>query len=109
MKLLTKEVLESLPPLYSQEDKALDAVVPVKYFMPDGSFTWFASEYDPADRVFFGFVTSGLCPEGELGNFSLDDLESVKGALGLGVERDLHWHPKTLAEVMAEVRRGIPA
>lgn len=105
MKLLTKAIARSLPPRYSQEDKGLEAVVQVKFFTPDSSWTWYATEYDPEDRLFFGFVTSSLCPEGELGYFALDDLESARGHLGLPVERDLHWTPKTLAQVMAEVRR----
>ena len=105
MKLLTKEIAAALPALYSQEEKGLEAIIQVKYFMPTGSFTWYATEYDPTDRVFFGFVHSSLCPEGELGLFSYDELVGVRGRLGLGVERDLHFEPKTLAEVMAEVRK----
>jgi len=105
VKLLTKEIAAALPALYSQEEKGLEAIVQVKYFMPTGSFTWYATEYDPDERLFFGFVHSSLCPEGELGYFSLDELASVRGRIGLGVERDLHWKPKTLAEVMKEVRQ----
>lgn len=105
MKLLTKEIAKSLPARYSQEDLGLEAVIRVKFFTPDSSWTWYATEYDPEDRLFFGFVTSGLCPEGELGYFSLDELESARGRLGLPVERDLHWTPKTLAQAMAEARR----
>jgi len=36
----------------------------------------------------------------ELGTFSLDELESFKGKFGLGIERDLHFHDKTLKDVM---------
>jgi hypothetical protein len=38
----------------------------------------------------------------ELGYFSLDELESVRGPFGLKIERDLYWKPKTLREVMAK-------
>ena len=54
-----------------------------------GSFTWFATEFDGED-TFFGKVVSHLCPDGELGCFSLSELKSVKGSLGLGIERDLY-------------------
>ncbi len=37
--------------------------------------------------------------ERELGYFSLRELESVRGALGLPIERDLYWRPKTLREI----------
>lgn len=96
MKLLTKEVIASLPPLYSQE-KVKDPVVPVKFFSPLGSWTWYAYEGQPEgdDFIFFGYVVGH---ENELGYFSLKELESV-GPFGLGIERDLHWRPKKLSEV----------
>ena len=96
MKLLTKEIEKNLPLLYSQE-KVEDPIVQVKYFDPCGSFTWFAIEYDGED-LFFGKVFSHLCPEGELGYFSLNELKSIKGHLGLGIERDLYFKPKPLSQ-----------
>ncbi len=45
----------------------------------------------------------GLCDLGcpELGYVSLNEMEAVKGPLGLGIERDLHWKAKKLREVRA--------
>jgi hypothetical protein len=37
-----------------------------------------------------------------LGYFSLSDLASVKGPLGLGIERDLHFKPTRLSEIRAK-------
>lgn len=91
-----KEVVESLPPLYSQERLGEAAVVRVKFFTPDSNWTWYATEYDPKERIFFGLVVGF---ETELGYFSLDELQSAVGPLGLHIERDIHWQPKTLAEV----------
>jgi hypothetical protein len=96
MVLLTKEVLKKLPPLYSQEEKGLDAVAVVKFFTPDSNWTWFATEFDGED-LFFGLV-DGF--EKELGYFRLSELTSVKGALGLPIERDMYFKPKTLKELM---------
>jgi len=97
MKLLTKEIRSKLPPLYSQEEKeAKDVMVIVKFFTPWSYWTWYATEFDGED-IFFGYVV-GPCPE--LGTFSLKELESVTGALGLKIERDLHYQPQTLEEVM---------
>jgi len=98
MKLLTKELRAKLPKLYSQEKKGEDATVYVKFFCPWNSWTWFATEFDGEDR-FFGLVYGH---ETELGYFSLSELETVRGFGGLGIERDLHFEPKTLREVRQE-------
>ena len=90
-KLLTKEDIKSLPPLYSQENIA-DPVIPVKFFTPWTNWTWYATEYDPEERLFFGLV-DGL--EKEFGYFSLAALESIKGPYGLKIERDMHWNRNT--------------
>ena len=37
----------------------------------------------------------------EFGYFTLRELESVRGPLGLPIERDLHFKPRPLKEVMA--------
>jgi len=96
MKLLTKEILEKLPKLYTQEEKGLDAVAIVKFFTPDSNWTWYATEFD-GDDLFFGLV-EGF--EKEIGYFRLSELQSIKGALGLPIERDMYFKPKTLRELM---------
>ena len=94
MKLLTKEILKKLPPLYSQENNP-DPTVWVKFFDPTGSWTWYGIEFDGKD-IFFGLV-DGF--EEELGNFSLNELSSVRGKFGLGIERDMYFTPKPLSQV----------
>ena len=94
--LLDAESREKLPALYSGEELGLMAVALVKFFTPDSNWTWYASEFDGED-LFFGLV-SGF--EVELGYFSLSELQSVKGSLGLPIERDLYYEPKTLKELM---------
>ena len=96
MKLMTKEIEISLPKLYSQENVE-DPIAHVKFFDPCGSFTWYATEFDGKD-TFFGKVFSHLCPEGELGYFSLSELQSVKESFGLGIERDLYWNKRPLSQ-----------
>jgi len=100
MKLLTKEIEKKIPALYAQENKGEEAIVHVKFFNPCGAATWFLTEYDPEQRMFFG-----LCDlfgdGGELGYVSLDELESIRLPFGLGIERDIHWTPCTLAEAKA--------
>jgi hypothetical protein len=90
VKLLSAENRRRLPSLYTQENEP-DPAVPVKFFTPDSGWTWYAIEFDGED-TFFGYVT-GL--EAELGYFSLRELQTARGPLGLPVERDLHWDPAT--------------
>lgn len=101
MKLLTKELRKKLPPLYTNEEKSPKVtLVIVKFFDPCGSWTWYATEFDPDTGIFFGFVR-GI--ENELGYFSLKELEEYRGKpFGLGIERDMYFGKHTLAEVMAE-------
>ena len=95
--LLPTSIRELLPQLYSQENLGLSAHAQIKFFTPDANWTWYASEFDGKD-IFFGLV-SGL--ELELGYFSLSELESVRGPMGLLIERDLHFSPQSLEKLMA--------
>ncbi|MGY4155585.1 hypothetical protein ACVINW_001427 [Bradyrhizobium sp. USDA 4461] len=78
----------------------------VKLFSPDGAATWLISEVDPddPDRLF------GLCDLGlgfpELGYVSLAEISSVKGRLGLSVERDLHFAADKPMSAYAEEARA---
>ena len=96
MMLLTKKLRRQLPKLYGQESKGLNAIAYVKFFMPDGHWTWYASEFD-GKNVFFGFV-EGDFPE--LGYFALDELQLIRGCLGLPVERDRYFQPTPLRTLM---------
>lgn len=70
MMLLPADLKAKLPPLYSQE-AVLDPLLPVKFFTPDSSWTWYAIEFD-GDDLFVGYVV-GM--ESELGYFTLHELE----------------------------------
>ena len=94
--LLPDEIREKLPKLYACEELGLTAVALLKLFTPDSSWTWYASEFDGED-VFFGLV-DGL--ETELGYFSLSELQIARGPMGLPIERDLYYQPKTLQELL---------
>jgi hypothetical protein len=99
MELVPQGVREKLPPLYAQEELGGRAVAHVKYFTPDGSWTWYATEFDGKD-TFFGLVDGHVK---ELGYFSLSELREACGPMGLHIERDLHWKPTTLQEIAPEV------
>jgi len=112
MKLLTKEIRKKLPPLYTQDGKGGKAVVYLKYFTPSAQWTWYVSEGEPVldengkeeiDFQFFGLVDGH---EKELGYFNLSELENARGPMGLPIERDLYWQPKTLEEIAPEIFRS---
>tara|TARA_R100000995_G_C3459790_1_gene112498 strand:+ start:47 stop:346 length:300 start_codon:yes stop_codon:yes gene_type:complete len=99
MKLMTKEIEKKLPGLGTHDSAgAEDIPVVAKYFTPDSSWTWYITEGNKEgdDWRFFGWMDGG-CPE--FGYVMLSDLESVRGCLGLSVERDLHFKAN-LSEVM---------
>ena len=93
MKLLTEEIKKRLPALGSTAEQK-DPVVQVKFFCPWNHWTWYAYEYDGKD-IFFGFVKGDF---DEFGTFSLSELESIKGPMGLTVERDIHFTPRPLSQ-----------
>jgi len=99
MQLLTKELRRKLPPLGSQDGKGGKSVAWAKFFTPDSNWTWYATQFDSQD-TFFGLVEG---QEKELGYFSLSELQGARGPMGLAIERDLHWTPKTLAEIAPEM------
>jgi hypothetical protein len=108
MKLLTQEIRKKLPPLYSQEGKGGKAIAYLKLFTPDSGWTWWAVEGGPItddngreiDFQFFGLVDGQFK---ELGYFNLSELESARGPMGLPIERDLYWQPKTLGKIAPEM------
>jgi len=105
MQLITKEIRRAAPALYANQDKKPEDVpIVAKFFTPWTSWTWYMTEYDPATERAFGFVTSDMCPQGELGYFSITELRSITGPFGLTIERDLYYSPHTLAQVMEEAR-----
>lgn len=98
MDLLTKEIREKLPKLYKTEKTPPgEKVCIVKFFQPWGSWTWYAVEFDTRD-IFFGLV-DGF--ELEWGNFSLQELQSIKGPWGLAIERDLHFGMPQMKDIPA--------
>ena len=83
-------------------DEAYDKEDPkilVKLFNPAGAQTWYICGFDPDTGLAFGAVDLGFdcC---ELGDFDINDVLAVRGPFGLPVERDLHYTPKPVSEVL---------
>jgi len=87
MNLITKAIEERFKAIGSQAD-VKDPVIIAKFFNPTGAGTRYATEYDPEARLFYGYVSIFGDHNDEWGPFSLEELETVVGQLGLGIERD---------------------
>ena len=101
MMLLTKANKTALLPLGGSEN-VKDPVVQVKLFTPDSGWTWYVIEYDGEDRM-FGYVESTY--GGELGYFSITEIQAIRGPFGLPVERDRWFTPAPLSSVKEELSR----
>jgi len=127
MRLMTREIEEKFREIGRQE-KAKDPIVVAKFFNPAGAGTWLATEMyyvvlqtdgnggvfeqeieaskwsgsiggAIVDRLFYGFVSIFGDECDEWGYFSLAELQSVKGPLGIGIERDLYFEPQPISKV----------
>ena len=52
MKLLTKEIEDKFKSIGSQENSD-DPIILAKFFDPMGSWTWYATEYNAKDKIFY--------------------------------------------------------
>lgn len=100
---LQKEINDA-PKTYDQDGKGDDAVVCFHYFY--GGSDWFITELDKEGKgteQAFGYVClNGWLDSAELGYISIDEIVEN------GVELDLHWTPKTLREIKADLHKEHP-
>jgi hypothetical protein len=101
MKLITKTLEKRFARVGSQAN-AKDPLIIAKFFNPTGAGTWYATEYDPKTRTFFGYVSIFGDWNDEWGYFSLDELASYRGMFGLGIERDLYFNEQLASEVIGK-------
>jgi hypothetical protein len=102
MNLFTKSQFEKL--LDNGRNRDQDHPPVVKLFTPDAMCTWLLSEINPAEPVAFGLCDLGAGSP-ELGYVSIEELRSVRGKLGLPVERDLSFTARYPMSVYAEAAR----
>ena len=101
MKLLTKSLLKRFEEVGSQ-DNVKDPVIIAKFFDQTGSGTWYATEYDPENRIFFGYASIFRDWNDEWGSFALTELEDYKGPFGIGIERDLYFTEQPASKAIAQ-------
>ena len=95
MKQITKAIKEKLIANHKNQDGTKEFKAVLKLFNPTGLGTWYLSELNPETNVAFG-----LChiTDKELGYVDLNELQNFKGQMGLGIERDKFFKPKSLEE-----------
>jgi hypothetical protein len=91
---MTQEIIDKLLDNGSPKNRDKDHVPVVKLFTPDANGTWLLTELLPQDPD----IAFGLCYVGlgypELGYVDLNELNEVRGNLGLSVERDISFEGK---------------
>jgi hypothetical protein len=94
----TEKQLSELPALYATDSTpVVDKTIVMHFFM--GSCDWWIVEYDPEDRLFFGFACLGDPQCAEWGYISLDGLVQAQGRYGAQVDREVYWKPRTVSEI----------
>jgi hypothetical protein len=83
----------------------IDPIPVVKLFTPDANATWLLTEINPdAPDIAFGLCCLGLGSP-ELGSVSIFEISSVRGPMGLPVERDQHYRETRALSVIARLAR----
>jgi hypothetical protein len=102
MNIKPDELLDILPAIGGTDGQGGDAVALMKLFTPDNSWSWYITEAsrESDDVLMFGLVDGHVK---ELGYVSLNELISVRGPMGLPIERDLYWSPRILGEIAPEL------
>ena len=116
MKLLTKNIHDKLLANGRKQDEVrgtddeIDFHPVVKLFTPDAGCTWLLTELEPETPD----IAFGLCDLGmgfpELGSVSLTELRSIRGRIGLPIERDRSFkasHPLSIYAKAARQTSGI--
>jgi hypothetical protein len=108
MNIKPDELLDILPAIGSTDGQGADAVALIKLFTPDSSWTWHITEAsrEGDDVLMFGLVDGHVK---ELGYVSLHELMSVRGPIGLLIERDIYWSPKRIGDIAPELFAGMEA
>jgi DUF2958 family protein len=105
MELIPSSIMKDMPALYGTEHLPLaQKIVRVKLFVPWSSWTWYLIECETDGPIAWGLVVGH---ESEFGYIDLTELKSVRGPGGLTIERDIHFTPCTIAELIQRERVNI--
>lgn len=89
---LTPELLEPL----IKDDIEENPILQIKFEHPPTGWEWYPTFFNLHSLQFYGFVR-GI--DKEWGNFSLDELNSIKDIYGMGVVQDKNFKPIRFSEL----------
>ncbi len=92
MYLIPKDIAVKIPNIYETDYPLKDDVVfHVKLFSCVLGWTWYISEYDPLNKIAYGYVEGSF---NEWGLFSLSEFENINNRNGWSIiERDKYFEP----------------
>ena len=97
MELITQE--ESYPALYKTEDiKTDEKMLYLRFYEQSSGWEWYLSEYDPDDKIAFGYV-KGF--ESEWGYFSITEMQGIPT-----IKRDYEFEPTKFKELYKKIREN---
>lgn len=105
MQLMTKAIEKQARKQYALGSDMDKQKIVAKFFNPCGSWTWYLMNQDPENPDYLWGIVRGF--EVEMGSFSLSELQGAKvPPFGLGIERDLYFHPLPAKEAWEKLLRG---
>ena len=96
----TQKDLDNMPKLYSTDKEGGNATNIVQGHFFVAGCDWYVTEYDPEDRIFFGFaILNGDYQMAEWGLISLKELEDLTIGGIMEVDYDKHWSKPQVKDV----------
>ena len=114
MKMITKKMVETIPPIYSTDNtKCKDKIVYAHYFSPLLNWDWFIFEMNQYDKEsyfggsvtteFFGYANLNDDITAEIGYFTLNEFEKINRDNGFQlIERDTHFKPTKVKDLVKQ-------
>ena len=97
------EALKEMPALYATEKKDEEKhLFRMRFYHPLAKWSWYAVEYDPEDRVFFGWMDGDTQ---EWGYFSLLEMAFLE-VRGVRIMWDVDFIPVRYGELRDRVREA---
>lgn len=125
MKLITKAIEKALEKQGDTSQMSMEKIMVIaKFFNPVGPQTWYLYDWDRDTRGRDGdtdefpprtdnlpnrlwvFANLGDPSFAECGTVLLSELENIKLRGGLRIERDIHFSPMPLSEVIRTIKEG---
>ena len=112
--LFTAQDLNTIPRLYAQDGKGMNATVFAHIFGAVGD--WWITEIDGEGETAFGYTKLTSFPDGEWGYISIQELQDIANQffenkdIRYLLERDEHWTPKPMNDCLnwtTQPRKGL--